>query len=56
MSTLQSLASIAAAHALPDEPFHDEDENARPPRPVRLVARDEDYDAAAERWLEEENP
>jgi hypothetical protein len=33
-----------------------EDENARPPRRLRQVVRDEDYSAAAERWLAEENP
>lgn len=59
--TLMPLASVAAMVRPADgdtQDTHDvnEDENARPPRKVRLVVSDESYDAAAQRWLEEENP
>jgi hypothetical protein len=55
MSGLVSLAAVAAAHAPLVEQDPQEDENARPPSRCQIV-RDEDYNAAAERWLEEENP
>jgi hypothetical protein len=55
MSGLMSLAAVAATLPPLDMPDPQEDENARPPRRCQVV-RDEDYNAAAERWLEEENP